>query len=191
MSYKFTLYILLIFIPLSVCNASEKVNLTAPYSYVDCESSFRKAVTVDEFNNVIEECSSLEDANRFVTLSILNRNAIIKREKAEGKTRNTKKSPQRARIMPQQIDKNANEIELIEQRAMHNFTKNIEKFRQTLKAGAETNCGKIIEMKKSAVKVHYPLKNYGDEHWIDFDKVFPKGHGCRFVKGKYIAPATF
>lgn len=167
------------------------------FEYEQCERSFRQASTIDEFNTVIQMCSSLQDANRLVALAVQNRDVMLERIRVEDEKRRIQEEQLaneneiRAKIQLQQLEKETSMLEQMEQRAMHNFTKNIEKFRQTLKAGAETNCGKIIEMKKSAVKVHFPVKNYGDEHWIDFDKVFPKGHGCRFVKGKYIAPATF
>lgn len=167
------------------------------FAYVECERSFRRASNIDEFNLVIQMCSSLEDANRIVKLSIQNRDAMVERKRVEDEERKIqeerllKENEQRAKIKLQWLERKTSDVELLEERAMHNFTKNIEKFRQTLKTGTETNCGKIIEMKNSAVKVHFPVKNYGDEHWIDSNKIFPKGHGCRFVNGNYIAPATF
>jgi hypothetical protein len=163
------------------------------FAYIECERSFRRASNIDEFNAVIQMCSSLEDANRLVKLSIQNRDAMVERKRVEDEERRVQeeKSELRDKIKLQRLEKETNTLEQMERRAMHNFTKNLEKFRKSLKEGAETNCGKIIEMKNSAAKVHFPLKNYGDEHWIDLNKIFPKGHGCRFVKGKYIAPATF
>ncbi|MDQ1267642.1 MAG: hypothetical protein QG560_285 [Campylobacterota bacterium] len=167
------------------------------FEYEQCERSFSQASTVDEFNTFIEKYSHLKNAEQLIALAVQNRDAMLEKIKAEDEKRRIEEEQlakiheQKTQIRKKQLEKETSMLEQMEQRAMHNFTKNIENFRQTLKAGAETNCGKIVEMKKSAVKVHFPLKDYGDEHWIDLDKIFPKGHGCRFVKGKYIAPATF
>lgn len=167
------------------------------FAYIDCERSFRRASTIEEFNVVIEKCSSLKDATRILTLAIQNRDAMVERKRIEDEERriqeeqSAKERELKNSIKLNQLEKETNMLEQMERRAMHNFTKNIENFRQSLKIGVETNCGKIIEMKNSAVKIQFPVKNYGDEHWIDVNKIFPKGHGCRFVKGNYIAPATF
>jgi len=53
------------------------------FAYIECERSFRRASTIDEFNAVIEKCSSLEDAKRIIELSIKNRDAMVKRKIVE------------------------------------------------------------------------------------------------------------
>ena len=61
-------------------------------------------------------------------------------------------------------------------------------FRNSLKEGDETNCGPVIEVKAKLVKISFPVQNYGDEHWIRRDAIFPAGYGCSFVNGQYQPP---
>jgi hypothetical protein len=59
-------------------------------------------------------------------------------------------------------------------------------WRKGLREGDETNCGPVIEVKKTMVKIYFPVQNYGNEHWIKIDKIKPPGSGCRFVNGQYV-----
>lgn len=167
------------------------------FEFEQCERSFRQASTAEEFNTFIERYSYLKNAEQLVALAVQNRDVMLEKRRAEEEKKRiederlAKIHEQRTQIRDKQLEKETSELEKMEQRAMQNFTRNIKKFRQTLKNGVDTNCGTIIEMKNSSVKVHYPVKNHGAEHWIDSNKIFPKGHGCRFVNGNYIAPATF
>jgi|GEM_PF-3909138 hypothetical protein len=61
-------------------------------------------------------------------------------------------------------------------------------FRKSIDGGAETNCGPVIEVKGKLVKVSYAVSNYGNEHWIRRDDIFPAGYGCRFYNGEYQPP---
>lgn len=58
-------------------------------------------------------------------------------------------------------------------------------FRKSITEGIETNCGPVIEVKAKLVKVSFAVANYGNEHWIRKDEVFPTGYGCRFYNGEY------
>jgi hypothetical protein len=61
-------------------------------------------------------------------------------------------------------------------------------FRKSLSQGDETNCGSAIEVKGKLVKVAFAVANFGNEHWIRRDEVFPAGYECRFVNGQYQSP---
>jgi len=61
-------------------------------------------------------------------------------------------------------------------------------FRQTLRVGAKTNCGPVVEMRGSLMRVYVPVRDYGNDHWIDRSDLFPSGWGCRFVNGNYVPP---
>lgn len=167
------------------------------FEYEQCERSFNQASTAEEFNTFIEKYSYLKNAEQLVVMAVQNRDVMLEKIRVEEEKKRIEEErlakihEQRTQIRDKQLEKETSELEKMEQRAMQNFTKNIKKFRQTLKNGVDTNCGTIIEMKESSVKVHYPVKNHGAEHWIDTNKIFPKGHGCRFVNGNYVAPATF
>lgn len=62
-------------------------------------------------------------------------------------------------------------------------------FRKSLKDGIETNCGPVLEMKGPLVKVYFAVKDFGNEHWLRADTVFPPRYGCTFVNGKYLPPS--
>jgi hypothetical protein len=64
----------------------------------------------------------------------------------------------------------------------------VQGFRRNLKVEAETNCGPILEIKGSLIKVYSPVAGFGNEHWIRRDKIFPVGYECRFVNGRYDPP---
>ena len=68
--------------------------------------------------------------------------------------------------------------------------KQLESFRKTLAEGIETNCGPVIEAKQKLIKVAVAVSNYGTEHWIKRNEIFPAGYGygCRFVNGQYQSP---
>jgi hypothetical protein len=59
-------------------------------------------------------------------------------------------------------------------------------FRSTIKVGTETNCGPVIEVRGELVKVYAPVKDFGNEHWIRSDQIYPVGNECKFSNGRYI-----
>jgi TPR repeat protein len=59
-------------------------------------------------------------------------------------------------------------------------------FRSTIKVGIETNCGPALEIRGELVKIYSPVKDYGNEHWIRRDQLYPSGSGCSFQNGRYI-----
>lgn len=58
-------------------------------------------------------------------------------------------------------------------------------FRNLLAVGTESNCGPVIEMKGDLVKVYHPVANFGNEHWIRRDALYPAGSNCLFQNGTY------
>lgn len=165
-----------------------------------CEQMFYGAKSVDEFDAFIEKYSSFYYASTLIPLAIKNRDNLKIQEqnkKIEEEIRLARESELKIQE-EKRLDK-INEIKTqetfalskIEDKTRQNHKKRVEEFRKTLKSGVDTNCGPVLEKKDSLVKVYFPVKNYGNEHWIDANKLFPKNHGCCFVKGKYIAPPTF
>lgn len=61
-------------------------------------------------------------------------------------------------------------------------------FRAALAEGTETNCGPVLEVKESLVKVYAPVKDYGNEHWLRRETVFPPGYECTWNNGQYQPP---
>lgn len=61
-------------------------------------------------------------------------------------------------------------------------------FRKSLEVGSNTNCGPVIELKGKMIKIYSPVKDYGNEHWISRDQLFPQGYQCIFANGRYTPP---
>lgn len=61
-------------------------------------------------------------------------------------------------------------------------------FRKSISGGDESNCGPIIEVKGKLIKVAVAVANYGNEHWVRRDEIYPSGWECRFVNGQYQPP---
>jgi hypothetical protein len=59
-------------------------------------------------------------------------------------------------------------------------------FQKTIRVGAETNCGPALEIRGELVKIYSPVKDYGNEHWIRRDQLYPPRSGCSFQNGRYI-----
>ena len=159
------------------------------FEYDACKRAFTNAKTSDEFSAFIAKYSSLKSAQHLIALSYQNLDAL----KIEEQQRKIQEEQNAKAYAQKEKEAEIENIMLakIEQKSINNFTYNIDKFRKNLKKGVETNCGPIVDLKDSFVKVYFPVKNYSDDHWISSNKIFPKGHGCKFVKGNYIAPATF
>lgn len=68
------------------------------------------------------------------------------------------------------------------------FLARAREFRSTIKVGSETNCGPVLEIRADLAKVYSPVKDYGNEHWIRVDQLFPPLTGCRFLNGQYEPP---
>lgn len=48
-------------------------------------------------------------------------------------------------------------------------------FRKSLAVGTITNCGPVIELKGKLIKIYSPVKDYGNEHWLNRDDLYPQG----------------
>ncbi|MEK6659096.1 MAG: hypothetical protein AABY36_05385 [Campylobacterota bacterium] len=158
-----------------------------------CDRLFLAAKTAEELDAFIEKYSSYTYASTLIPIATKNRDNLklqLQNKKLE-EERLAKASEQKILKSEKQLEKENLALTKIEQRAIDNYTKNIENFRKSIKKGVETNCGLVVDVKESQAKIDFTQKNSINELWIDSKKLFPKGHGCRFVNGKYIAPATF
>lgn len=92
-----------------------------------------------------------------------------------------------APILKAEADENAR-LAKIEGERKAAEAKQVVAFRKTIEEGTETNCGPAIEVKPKLIRVSFAVTNYGNEHWIKRDQLFPAGFGCRFVNGEYQPP---
>lgn len=163
------------------------------FALQSCQSKFREAKTSNEFSIIVDECSSIKDAEQLVLLAIKNRDTLKIQE--EQKRAHDEQMAKTYELRMQKTIKDAEteniRIAKIEQKSIDNITNGIKSFRKGLRKGTQTNCGPVIDVTESSVQVLFPVQGYGDKHWISIDKIYPKGNGCRFVKGKYIAPPAF
>lgn len=73
--------------------------------------------------------------------------------------------------------------------AMAQRARDVETFRRKLAVETETNCGPVLELKGSLVKTYFPVREYGNEHWLRRAELFPPGYDCSFVNGNYRPPS--
>lgn len=67
--------------------------------------------------------------------------------------------------------------------------KMVSDYRATVRTGSQSNCGPVLEARGGLVKVYHPVMNYGNEHWIPLNQIFPSNYGCRFYNGQYVVPS--
>jgi hypothetical protein len=116
---------------------------------------------------VIQEARKKEKADKLKQVA----DAEIARKKQEAEEQNQLAAADVARKKQEAIER-----------------KQVAVFRKTIKEGDESNCGPVIETKEKLVKVSFGVANYGNEHWIRRDQIFPSGYGCTFINGQYQPP---
>lgn len=124
-------------------------------------NEFQAADTVYSCRSFIEEYS-LNDPDRLVPKVQLKLNSLLAQEKIE--------------------EEKARRSQIEEGRKLSMW-------RQSLRDGDETNCGPVIEAKGKLLKISYAVENYGNEHWIRRDQIFPSRYGCYFLNGQYQIPS--
>ncbi len=146
------------------------------------ERLFYEAKTISDYDSFIAKYS-LNDEKNFVPIAIKKRDELKIEQKLVEEEKQKKEIEQKR--IKEEMDKAIAEAS---QKAKKERIKEVEYFRETLAVGTTTNCGLIVEMKESLVKVYYPVQNYGNEHWIKRNELFPQHYNCNFFNGKYIAP---
>lgn len=158
-------------------------------SFAICQSEFDKLAptitSLDEFkkyvddNNIISFCQSFSTPEK-------NMKAIVEYEE-----KTHIKATEEAEDTAKQEMLRAKEEARQEKIAAAERAKKIKQlyaFRKSLTEGDETNCGPVIESKGKLVKIAFAVANYGNEHWVRRDEIFPPDYGCRFVNGQYQMP---
>lgn len=147
------------------------------------ERLFHEAKTISDYDKFIAKYS-LNDEKKFVPIAIKKRNELeIEQKRIEEEKQ--KKEIEQKRIKEETDKANAE----ASQKAKKERIKGVEYFRETLTVGTTTNCGLIVEIKDPLAKVYFPVQNYGNEHWIKRNELFPQRYSCNFFNGKYIMPS--
>jgi hypothetical protein len=184
--------------------ALRKVNREAAY----CIESFDRASSVDDYKRYIAKYDKLNLCN-LVSQANLRINQIeiaaVEREKNElAEKLESQRLAAAQAIVNAQIEadqrkadaeaeavlRKAEATQQKEQAFLRNQElKRISAFQNKVGPGDETNCGPIIEVKGKLLKIAVAVANYGSEHWIRREQLFPQGYGCRFFNGQYQPPA--
>ncbi|ABB44922.1 hypothetical protein Suden_1645 [Sulfurimonas denitrificans DSM 1251] len=161
------------------------------FKYAQCEENFYKANSVEDFNEFVKNYADYEEAKNLLILALQNlQNLKDEDEKNHQKAQLSQKNYQDSYLKSEQQQERENLfLTKKEQSSIDDYAKKLTNFRKTLKIGTETNCGTIVEM--DSKKANISLNDKKNSVWIEKNKIFPKGDGCRFVKGRYIVPPSF
>lgn len=145
------------------------------------ERSFSNARSIADYDKFISTYTGKDEQN-YIPQALVKRDELIEKQKAEQKRQEEINRKKQEDIIAKQK---------AEEKAMNERKKVVEAFRKSLKNGMDTNCGPILEVRDTLVKVYFPIQNYGNEHWIKRDEIFTKEYGCRFLNGGYIMPSSY
>ena len=84
----------------------------------------------------------------------------------------------------------ATELKRIQAAARAKRSSEVVAFRTALKEGSETNCGPVLEIKETLVRIYAPVKDFGNEHWLNVQTLYPPGYGCTWLNGQYQPPVA-
>lgn len=150
-------------------------NLSKAY----CNQQFDRAKTLQDFEEFINKYKNNDICN-LITLS----NDIVSKEKLRltEQAKADAAAEERRLKIEAKIDE---EVFKLRQAQQAKEKKQVIAFRKSISIGDQTNCGLAIEIKGKLVKVAFAVANYGNEHWIRRDQIFPSGFGCSFYNGQY------
>ena len=137
-----------------------------------------------EYIEMFQSSTSSEDFRRFVQKYAgsdpdhLVQQALFKRDEALDREMKARLAAEEAQI----------ETARRAQTAMAAEHDMVLEFQRALEIGSETNCGPVLEIKGDLLKVYFPVRGYGNEHWVRKGRLFPAYYGCRFVNGGYEPP---
>lgn len=145
--------------------------------------TFASAKTSAQFDAFIHRYSN-DDPENLVPRAIMRRDELSLRETEERRRRETEEATRR-----EAQAKAEEELRKYEQDQRRQRMAKVGSFRRAIKVETETNCGPVLEIKGALVKIYSPVANYGNEHWIRKEQVFPPAYGCRFINGNYEPPS--
>jgi len=166
-------------------NMFEEINsfeyeLQKKLSYKNYLSSYRSASTSRELERFITKYKK-NDPDKLVSKAIARKKKALKIEKK----RQLEMAAQR-----KAKEKRRKTLAKAEEKRKNRELASLNKYRNNIRIESETNCGPVLQVKKGLVKIYFPVKNYGNEHWIRKEQIYPSSYNCRFVNGNYIQPRT-
>ncbi|MDK9693760.1 MAG: hypothetical protein OEL19_05905 [Sulfurimonas sp.] len=162
------------------------------FKFALCQEQFQNAATTDELEEFVKKYADYEKANEMLQLANKNlqslRESLLTKQEAPQKPSRTYQDLYHK--SEQQLERDNIYLAKKEESAIHQHANSVEAFRKKLQVGMQTNCGTILELDAQKAKISLDEKSESHQ-WIERRKIFPKGEGCRFVRGKYIAPPSF
>jgi hypothetical protein len=164
--------------------ADENVRFVAAY-----RNAFNVARTAAQYDAFIRKYSG-NDPEDLVPKSVTRRDELMVKENDERLRREAAEKMERQRREEEEkaIAKAEEERQRFEEKQRQLTLARVETFRRSIKIETETNCGPILEIKGKLVKIYAPVANYGNEHWIRREQIFPSGFQCNFFNGNYEPP---
>lgn len=148
-------------------------------TYRNAFTSAKTSIQLDAFARKY----SGNDPENLVSQAIMRRDELSLREAEERKRRETEEAARREAQVKAEEEQRQYEQDQRRQRMAK-----VESFRRVIKVETETNCGPVLEIKGALVKIYSPVANYGNEHWIRKEQLFPPDYRCRFFNGNYEPP---
>lgn len=159
------------------------------FKYAQCEERFYKANSINDFNEFVKNYADYEEAKPLLTLALQNLQNLKDADENNMSQLSQKKYQNAHNKSEQQQERENLYLSKKEQNSIDDYAKKLNTFRKTLQVGTQTNCGTIVEI--DSKKANISLYNKNSTTWIERNKIFPKGEGCHFAKGRYIAPPSF
>lgn len=165
--------------------------------------AFKSAYTSQMLQRVIDEYKD-NDPENLISVAITEKKALETKEMALHQKRldEIKQDLERREAMDKanaeeeqrkEVDYQNFIAEQEKQKAVRHkqLTSEVRKFQTTIKIGSETNCGPVLEIKASLIKVYMPVKEYGNEHWLKKSSLYPSSYSCSFYNGQYVEPTIY
>lgn len=123
--------------------------------FIDYREAFQKASTIILLDAFISQYSQF-DPDGLLAQAIQRRENLVRVESES-------RQAERQRL----IAENATMVRT--QNARNLF------FQKNLKPEGETNCGLVLELKGTLAKVYFPMKSFGNEHWVKIENLYESG----------------
>ena len=143
---------------------------------------FSTAKTSAQFDAFVQKYSD-NDPENLIPQAVARREELNKKEAEESRRRQIEEAKLRMAQTKAEEEQRRFKQEQRRQRMAQ-----VKAFRRAIKVETETNCGLAVEIKGNLVKIYFPVADYGNEHWVRKEQLFPPQYGCRFVNGSYQPP---
>lgn len=153
-------------------------------------NQFSAASTSAQLDGLIENYKN-NDPDNLIPAAIIRRDKLRDQEAQNQMLADARRAEQRKQRESYLREQQKQEEELQRQaeKRRNEAMRSIIAFRKSIKIETQTNCGPVLETKGQLVKIYFPLSNYGNEHWVNKNSLFPSHYACSFYNGRYQPPS--